>query len=469
MKKVIVLKLFSLTVLCLMLLSGCNTSETHIHAFGEWDVVKEATCTEDGSRTRACECGEIETEVIAKGHTEETVKGKLATCTESGLTDGKKCSMCGEITVNQETITALGHDFESHTESDENGNPLTITTCKREDCEVIEQEYVAGLYDADNKLLASWDELKNDYRFHFDHEDLKSGRKVVVAETITDMSFMFHNYGSYITDVFVPQSVNSISDYSFWSCTSLAKITVDEANQHYKSVDGILYDKEMKTLIKFPATKELAEFTILDGVEKIGALAFNYVTTLTSIVIPDSVTYIGPNPFYGSKTTINIYYTGTAEQWESVYFINNWWSNNITVHYDSEKKFMAQGFAGNFGSSGAAGFVQIITTDGNKINVDYESYDTINVVEDYEFEYGEYVYSYIETRKEVEKLETLDQIQNCEKFYILDGVDQNDSPQTRICCYIDGVFYLLTVSDTNEETGTPIVNRINYSIIDWED
>lgn len=43
-------------------------------------------------------------------HTEEIVKGKAATCTEKGLTDGKKCSECGEILVKQEEIVAQGHE-----------------------------------------------------------------------------------------------------------------------------------------------------------------------------------------------------------------------------------------------------------------------------------------------------------------------------------------------------------------------
>ena len=43
-------------------------------------------------------------------HTEETVAGKAATCTEAGLTDGKKCSVCGETIVAQEEIPA-GHNI----------------------------------------------------------------------------------------------------------------------------------------------------------------------------------------------------------------------------------------------------------------------------------------------------------------------------------------------------------------------
>ena len=44
-------------------------------------------------------------------HTEEVLPGKDATCEEPGLTEGKKCSECGEILVPQEEIPALGHSY----------------------------------------------------------------------------------------------------------------------------------------------------------------------------------------------------------------------------------------------------------------------------------------------------------------------------------------------------------------------
>ena len=51
----------------------------HEHSFGEWTVTREATCTEDGSRERVCECGEKETEVIAAlGH--DFVNGECSRC-----------------------------------------------------------------------------------------------------------------------------------------------------------------------------------------------------------------------------------------------------------------------------------------------------------------------------------------------------------------------------------------------------
>ncbi len=45
----------------------------------------------------------------AVDHTEETIPGYAATCTEAGLSDGKKCTVCGTVTVEQNTIDATGH------------------------------------------------------------------------------------------------------------------------------------------------------------------------------------------------------------------------------------------------------------------------------------------------------------------------------------------------------------------------
>ena len=79
---------------------------------------KEATCTETGltDGTKCSVCGEIlvaQKEIPAKGHTDVTIPGKAATCTETGLTDGTKCSVCGEILVAQKEIPAKGHNFEN--------------------------------------------------------------------------------------------------------------------------------------------------------------------------------------------------------------------------------------------------------------------------------------------------------------------------------------------------------------------
>ncbi len=85
-----------------------------------------ATCTENGNiEYYTCtRCKEIfkdaegkeaisseDTVKKANGHTEVIDAAKPATCTETGLTEGKHCSVCDEVLVKQETVSALTHDW----------------------------------------------------------------------------------------------------------------------------------------------------------------------------------------------------------------------------------------------------------------------------------------------------------------------------------------------------------------------
>lgn len=107
------------------------TVEAAGHQWGAWETTKAPTCTAEGEETRTCTvCGETETRTAEKAaHTPVTVEGKDATCTEEGLSDGEKCSVCGKTLKEQETVPALGHDFGDWTEDKDAG--VETRTCSR--------------------------------------------------------------------------------------------------------------------------------------------------------------------------------------------------------------------------------------------------------------------------------------------------------------------------------------------------
>jgi len=78
-------------------------------------VITEPTCTEKGYTTYTCSCGDtyVDNYVDALGHTEVTDKAVEPTCTETGLTEGKHCSVCNEVLVKQEVVEALVHKYEA--------------------------------------------------------------------------------------------------------------------------------------------------------------------------------------------------------------------------------------------------------------------------------------------------------------------------------------------------------------------
>ncbi len=83
------------------------------HIFGDWTVTKEASCTEAGTETRTCACGETESrEIPTLGHKAELKNAKDATCAEPGYTGDEVCSVCGETVKAGSEIPALGHKWD---------------------------------------------------------------------------------------------------------------------------------------------------------------------------------------------------------------------------------------------------------------------------------------------------------------------------------------------------------------------
>lgn len=83
------------------------------HSWNDGEVTTPATCTTDGVKTYTCKvCQEKKTEPIkAPGHTVVEDAAKEPTCTETGLTAGKHCSVCNEVLEAQTVVPAKGHSM----------------------------------------------------------------------------------------------------------------------------------------------------------------------------------------------------------------------------------------------------------------------------------------------------------------------------------------------------------------------
>ncbi len=88
------------------------TSEEHIHKYVE-TITKEATCTENGIKTYTCsDCQNSYTEEIPTiSHSIKIIPAKEATCTETGKTEGKYCSVCNIILTEQSDIPKKDHSY----------------------------------------------------------------------------------------------------------------------------------------------------------------------------------------------------------------------------------------------------------------------------------------------------------------------------------------------------------------------
>lgn len=121
----------------------------------------------------------------AHTHTEETIPGKAATCTEDGLTEGKKCTECGAILTEQQTIAAA-HTWgewtvtKEATVTAEGEKVRTCTVCGEKETKSVE-------YKATEWVVATAPEAGKAYKFGLFH----GGQGEV------DVYFNGENYNSY--------------------------------------------------------------------------------------------------------------------------------------------------------------------------------------------------------------------------------------------------------------------------------
>lgn len=143
-------------------------------------------------------------------------------------------------------------------------------------------------------------------------------REVSIPDNVISIDTFAFGSCYNLTTVTIGSGTNYIAYDAFSACYSLTSFNVSTTNPNYSSIDGVLYDKSVTKVIRYPGGR-VGSFIIPAGVTSIGMAAFSgshflnsltipesttsiddwafaYCTELTSITIPDNVTTIG----YGS-------------------------------------------------------------------------------------------------------------------------------------------------------------------------
>lgn len=109
-----------------------------------------------------------------------------------------------------------------------------------------------------------------------------------------------------IKSITIPSSVSTIGNGAFLGCANLTEIKVAQDNNHFCSIDGVLYNKHLTTIVEYPYGRKKETYTIPNSVLYIGNFAFSLCSGLTSIIIPNSVIGIGNWAFSSCSGLTNI-------------------------------------------------------------------------------------------------------------------------------------------------------------------
>ena len=180
-----------------------------------------------------------------------------------------------------------------------------------------------------------------EYAFH----NCKALENIILPSGLTEISGHILSGCEKLKSITIPEGVTSIGEYAFSSmpnsnwyipasvvnidCTAflnvwVAKFEVATENEHYQSIDGHLYTKDGKTLVRYAIANTSTSFTIPEGVTTIGFGAFRYVENLTSVTIPKTVTKIENIAFQFCYDIEEFIFEGTTTEWENIDKLTNW-------------------------------------------------------------------------------------------------------------------------------------------------
>ena len=147
-----------------------------------------------------------------------------------------------------------------------------------------------------------------------------------------------------LSNITIPDSVVVIEEWAFTGCKNVTSLTVGENNPNFSAKGNCLINKAEKKIIfgnanstipsdgsvicigewAFNNITTLTDITIPEGITSIDDAAFMDCSELSNVSLPKSLTKIGDSAFHNCEKLNTIYYNGTESDWNNIEKGEHW-------------------------------------------------------------------------------------------------------------------------------------------------
>lgn len=220
----------------------------------------------------------------------------------------------------------------------------------------------------------------------------KETTSYTVPDSVINIKDTF-SYCKNLVEIKIPASTKNIDlgyyadNTLFHNSKKLNNIYVDPNNSAYSSQNGILFNKDMTELIRYPIGKSSSYYEIPDTVTCLGWYSFLNCNNIQEIFIPLSITDIGWYTFGICESLSEIYYAGNETQWKNInIYTENYALYKAEIHYNQQPKpeespILPDGTDEEYvigSKNGASVHCSYNLTDFISVTVDYETVDPSN-------------------------------------------------------------------------------------------
>jgi len=125
------------------------------------------------------------------------------------------------------------------------------------------------------------------------YPEAKNGASYIIPDTVNHFdNLAFINCKELVT-VSLPKKFCCFDlRTTFSGSEKLEQVIAHDDSPAFTTIDGVLFDKEQKTLIFYPCGKKKSEYKIPDGIDRIGKYAFQSCKNLNAVTFPESLRMI---------------------------------------------------------------------------------------------------------------------------------------------------------------------------------